>query len=167
MFLETRPQQQNVRCSLEVLVANHTKPCGAIPPVNWFADAHAAKEVLCPNDPEQGLPTDRVLLIPLDITTMHVLPYPTYIKHIDPTFESTHKPSIALGKPPLCHFASSILERTREVMVKLGKDVLELHDITAIWCAIENPPVPAGEGHDLMGMAPGWAVARRKFDIER
>lgn len=65
------------------------------------------------------------------------------------------------------HFTSSFLERTREVMVEFGKDAMELHDIVAVWCAIDNPPV----ADEVPGAPPalqhGWKAAQRRFDIER
>lgn len=133
---------------------------------NVFADPYAAKELLVPTDLTSGLPLDRVILAPLDITTNHELPLPHYIQTVDPAFKSTAQPSNADGKSPLVHFTSSVFERTREIMIESGKDVLELHDIVAIWCAIENPPeiIPAGS---LPGMSPGWVIAERTFDIER
>jgi len=51
-------------------------------------------------------------------------------------------------------------------MISFGKDVLELHDIVAIWCAIENPP-EINSMYGLPGMSPGWTVVERTFDIER
>ncbi|KAG6898127.1 hypothetical protein C0992_004843 [Termitomyces sp. T32_za158] len=93
------------------------------------------------------------------ITTPHELPFQVYTEAIDPSFDSTAVPSLSPGKSPLVHFTSSFLERTREIMVSFGKDAMELHDIVAIWCAIENPP-----GCDL---SPGWKTRSRFFDIER
>ncbi|KAG5730996.1 hypothetical protein E4T56_gene12947, partial [Termitomyces sp. T112] len=57
------------------------------------------------------------------------------------------------------HFTSSFLERTREIMVSFGKDAMELHDIVAVWCAIENPPG--------CSLSRGWKTRSRIFDIER
>lgn len=133
---------------------------------NIFADPYAAKELLVPTDPASGLPLDRVVLAPLDITCSHELPFPYYTQKVDPTFKSTVQPSNADGKSPLIHFTSSVFERTREIMLEWGKDSVELHDIVAIWCAIENPPEinPVG---DLPGMSTGWVIAKRTFDIER
>ncbi|KAL4074162.1 Inosine/uridine-preferring nucleoside hydrolase domain-containing protein [Scleroderma yunnanense] len=134
---------------------------------NIFADAHAAKRLLCPASPENGLPLERVMLLPLDITTLHELTFPFYVERVDPTFESTRKPSIESNKPPLVHFSSAFFERSREVMIEFGKDVLELHDIAAVWCALENPPDSADKEVGLPSTSPGWIVMRRKFDIER
>ncbi|KAF9227273.1 nucleoside hydrolase, partial [Gyrodon lividus] len=134
---------------------------------NFFADPYAAKDLLCPVAHGQGLPLERVLLTTLDITTVHELPFAFYIQHVDPDFASTTKPSIAAGKSPISHFTSSFLERTREIMNSFGKDVMELHDIVAIWCAIDNPPEAVAEEHNLPSLSPGWAAAKRKFDIER
>jgi hypothetical protein len=134
--------------------------------VNVYADPYAAKELLVPTDLTSGLPLDRVVLAPLDITTSHELPFPHYAQKVDPAFKSTAQPSNPDGKSPLVHFTSSFFERTREIMLEWGKDALELHDIVAIWCAIENPPEinPVG---GLPGMSTGWSVAERTFDIER
>ncbi|KIJ67869.1 hypothetical protein HYDPIDRAFT_25334 [Hydnomerulius pinastri MD-312] len=135
---------------------------------NFFADPYAAKDLLCPADPERGLPLERVILITLDTTTLHELPFETFYKrYVDPDFDSSSKPSVATGKSPITHFTSAFFERTREIMIDFGKDALELHDIVAIWCAIDNPPDASAKKNDLPGMSPGWAVAKRKFDIER
>lgn len=67
---------------------------------------------------------------------------------------------MAADKAPLTHFTSAFLERAREMMLKYGKDALELHDPTAVWCAIENPPTSVALGK-------GWKARHRVFDIER
>jgi predicted membrane-bound mannosyltransferase len=82
------------------------------------------KELLM--QPDKGIPLDRFLLMPLDITTPHELPFPTYQERVDSTFVSTAKPSVASEKCPLVHFTSSFLERTREVMLEFGKDAMEV-----------------------------------------
>jgi hypothetical protein len=46
-------------------------------------------------------------------------------------------------------------------MLEFGKDAMELHDIVAVWCAIENPPATN------FNIAPGWEGTTRIFDIER
>lgn len=133
--------------------------------VNVFADPFAAKELLARTD-ITGFPLERLILVPLDITTIHELPFPYYRQKIDPTLDSEANPSNADGKSPLVHFTSSVFERTRDIMIQFGKDALELHDIVAIWCAIENPPeINSVDG--LPGMSPGWTVVERTFDIER
>ncbi|KAI9062938.1 nucleoside hydrolase [Trametes sanguinea] len=134
---------------------------------NFFADPYAVKELLVPNDPGHGLPLERFILLPLDITTPHELWFPYYKAAVDPAFESTSSPSRPEGKSPLVHFTSSFLERTREVMVEFGKDAMELHDIAAVWCAIENPPVKDEHEDALPTLQHGWKVVKRKFDIER
>ncbi|KDQ57686.1 hypothetical protein JAAARDRAFT_35371 [Jaapia argillacea MUCL 33604] len=134
---------------------------------NFFADPHAVEEVLLPPEATLGLPLERFLLLPLDITTPHELPFPLYKDKVDNTFESTEAPSKAEDKPPLHHFTSSFLERAREVMLEFGKDAMELHDIVAIWCAIENPPVHSqGEG-EIPRLRQGWNAVKRKFQVER
>lgn len=134
---------------------------GNISPVaefNFFADPFAVKELLLS---DSGLPLDRFVLLPLDVTTPHELPFPLYNSQIDPTFDSSTNPSALSDKSPLIHFTSSFLEKTREIMLQFGKDAIELHDIVAVWCAIENPPV------NDFNMAPGWEGRKRIFDIER
>ncbi|PIL36154.1 hypothetical protein GSI_01814 [Ganoderma sinense ZZ0214-1] len=136
---------------------------------NFFADPFAVKELLTPTEPECGVPLDRFLLLPLDITTPHELSFPYYKDVVDGAFESTAAPSRPEGKPPLVHFTSSFLERTREVMVEFGKDAMELHDIAAVWCAIKNPPIKAQDQDPtaLPVLGEGWAAVRRKFEVER
>lgn len=80
--------------------------------------------------PGEGVPLDRFLLFPLDITTPHELPFPVYQKHVDSAFQSTASPSKLDTKPPIQHFTSSFFERTREVMLEFGKDAMEVcHDL--------------------------------------
>jgi len=112
------------------------------------------------------LPLDRFLLLPLDITTLHELPFNVYQQKVDSAFRSASEaPSDGSNKTPIVHFTSSFLERTREVMVSYGKDAMELHDIVAVWCAIENPPVQ--EGGETGTLSLGWKGFNRIFDIER
>ena len=135
-------------------------------PVNFFADPHAVYDVLAPAIPDQGFPHERFILVPLDVTTPHELPFPVYKAEVDPEFESTSSPSIPAGKPPLVHFTSAFLERTREIMLSFGNDGMELHDPVAVWFAIENPP-----GRESTGQSPvlkqGWRTTRRQFQVER
>ncbi|KAF8893859.1 nucleoside hydrolase [Infundibulicybe gibba] len=138
---------------------------GNITPVaefNFFADPYAVKELLVADDHTEGIPLERFLLLPLDITTSHELPFPIYKEVVDPLFDSAKLPSTSFGKSPLVHFTSSFLEQTREVMLKYGKDAMELHDIVAVWCAINVPPA-MGE----TVLPPGWEAGVRVFDIER
>ncbi|KAI0247287.1 Inosine/uridine-preferring nucleoside hydrolase domain-containing protein [Lactifluus subvellereus] len=124
---------------------------------NFFADPHAVDEVLI--SPATRLPLARVLLLPLDITASHLLPFATYNARVDPTF-ATETPSVPMGKTPLTHFTSAFLLRTRKVMRAYGQDAMVLHDIAAVWGAIAHPP-------GLQGTAPGWTVRRRLFRMER
>ena len=137
-----------------------------ISPVNFFADPHAVHDVLTPAIPDQGFPHERFILLPLDVTTPHEIPFPVYKSEVDPDFENTSFPSDPTKKPPLLHFTSAFLERTREVAISFGKDALELHDPVAVWFAIENPP-----GKESTGQSPvlkhGWATTRRQFQVER
>jgi len=100
-----------------------------------------------------------VLLLPLDITTFHVLPFSSYVAHVDPSF-AADQPSVPTGKTPLSHFTSAFLRRMRGIMLASGRDGLELHDIVAVWAAIAHPPGSEGP-------TPGWAFRRRLFHIER
>lgn len=131
--------------------------------VNFFADPFAVKQLLIQGQ-ETGdtlLPLDRFILLPLDITTPHELPFPFYKDKVDPSFETSVKPSDGANKSSLVHFTSSFLESAREVMLQFGNDAMELHDIVAVWCAIENPP----RGDNTL--ASGWKAWNRTFDIER
>lgn len=136
--------------------------------VNFFADPYAVRELLLPNRPETGIPLDRFILLPLDITTPHELPFPVYQDKVDPSFESPAMASVGTtGKAPLTHFTSSFLEMTREIMLSFGKDAVELHDIVAVWCAIDNPPVSNEGENGMPTLVDGWKSLKRVFDIER
>jgi hypothetical protein len=78
------------------------------------------------------LPLDRFILLPLDITTPHEMPFGLYKSVIDTSFDSASQPSKAEDKEPLIHFTSSFLERTKEVMGEFGCAWMELHDIVAV-----------------------------------
>ncbi|TFK25530.1 nucleoside hydrolase [Coprinopsis marcescibilis] len=132
---------------------------------NFFADPFAVKELLAPLPGHQGFPLDRFLLLPLDITTPHEIPFPVYKAAVDPDFESAGNPSrFANGKSPLTHFTSAFLEKTRDVMLEYGNDAMELHDIAAVWCAIDSPPGSISSENSL---SKGWKARQRIFDIER
>lgn len=109
--------------------------------------------------PTTRIPLERVLLLPLDITSTHLLPFSSYTACIDPAF-AIDRPSVPTAKTHLTHFTSAFLRRTRGVMCAYGKDAMELHDIAAVWAAIAYPP-------GLKGFAPGWTVRRRLFQMER
>ncbi|KAF4621327.1 hypothetical protein D9613_000545 [Agrocybe pediades] len=131
---------------------------------NFYADPFAVKELLISTPLHEGLPLDRFTLVSLDISTTHELPFVVYKKAVDGAFENTKAPSVCGTKSPITHFTSSFLERTREVMLQFGKDVMELHDIVAVWCAIDHPPFPENESPTA---APEWKGNFRVFDIER
>jgi len=42
-----------------------------------------------------------------------------------------------------------------------------LHDIVAVWCAIENPPVHDEAEDAAPTLQRGWTAVNRKFEIER
>ncbi|KAF8575098.1 nucleoside hydrolase [Ramaria rubella] len=108
---------------------------------NFYADPFAVRELLHPEKFSVGLPFDRFLLLPLDITAKHELSFVEYKMNVDSAFVSSAVPSKPEGKTPLAHFTSSFLERTAEVMRQFEIDALQLHDPMAVWCAICNPPV--------------------------
>ena len=109
--------------------------------------------------PNTRLPLARVLLLPLDITSSHLLSFSSYTERIDPDF-AMDRPSVPTAKAPLTHFTSAFLKRTRGVMRAYGLDAMILHDIVAVWAAIAHPP-------GLEGSAPGWTTRRRLFQMER
>lgn len=119
-----------------------------------------------PDAPSKGFPLDRFILIPLDITTPHELPFPIYKARVDNTFESTKAPSVVNGKTPLVHFTSSFFERVREVMLSFGKDAMELHDPITIWYSIANPLIEQAQGPGPV-LQKGWEALRRQFQVER
>jgi len=131
---------------------------------NFFADPYAVKELLVSTHLHKGLPRDRFMMLPLDITTPHELPFPDYQKVVDPTFSSHTAPAQGHLKSPVTQFTSAFLEKTREMMLQFGKDAMELHDIVAVWCAIENPPFADSEATKP---GTGWQGQSRVFDIER
>jgi hypothetical protein len=157
MYLGTRHLLLNVPvflfpglgCLADVILASRS--------VNFFTDPFAVDEVLI--SPVTRVPPARVLLVPLDITTFHALPFSSYIAHVDPSF-AADQPSVPTGKTPLAHFTSAFLRRTRGIMRASGRDAVELHDIAAVWAAIAHPP-----GSEKP--TPGWAFRRRLFQIER
>ena len=133
--------------------------------VNYFADPYAVKELLISTNLHQGVPWERFLMLPLDITTPHELPFPVYQRLVDTSFSGVKAPSTWVNKSPLVHLTSSFLEQTRDVMLLFGKDAMELHDIVAMWCAIANPPF--ADSSACLSLAPDWHAESRIFDIER
>ncbi|KAJ3851912.1 nucleoside hydrolase [Lentinula lateritia] len=129
--------------------------------VNFYADPFAARDLLGPKPPYKfPLPLDRFLLLPLDITTPHRLPFPLYQKRVDSCFGSSQA-----SPKPVTRFSSSFLTHTRQVMNEYEQDAMELHDIVAIWCAIYFPPFP-NDLHMEEESVRGWKAAKRLFDIE-
>ncbi|KAI0081341.1 nucleoside hydrolase [Panus rudis PR-1116 ss-1] len=133
---------------------------------NFYADPFAVHDLLThPPHAPLPIPLERFLLLPLDITTPHELPFAYYVKHIDSslpktaTSESDHT-NQTTSTSLVTYFTSAFLSRTREVMIKFGKDAMELHDITAVWCAIANPPSQST-------LTEGWETTRRTFQVER
>lgn len=90
------------------------------------------KELLV--DEQSPIPKERFLILPLDITTPHELPFPVYTERVDTTFPGTTttgntSESVAathLRSNPIAHFTSAFLRRTRTVMREFGKDAMEL-----------------------------------------
>ncbi|KAG5352201.1 hypothetical protein C0989_003282 [Termitomyces sp. Mn162] len=135
---------------------------------NFFADPYAVKELLLSLDPQSRLPLDRFLLLPLDITTPHELPFRTYIEVIDQSFNSTAIPSLPLGKSPMMHFTSSFLERTREIMVSFGKDAMELHDIVAVCTGeLTRGMLVVDRREDESAYSPGANRAKIQAELEK
>ncbi|KAK7687189.1 hypothetical protein QCA50_009693 [Cerrena zonata] len=136
---------------------------------NFFADPYAVHAVLPPpSSAPAPVPLEKFILVPLDITTQHELPFPSYVQHVDPSFppptpEPLQPLEEGVKRSPIVYFTSAFLSRTREVMLKFGKDVMELHDIAAVWYAIENPP----NLNDPLKTGEGWELVRREFQIER
>jgi hypothetical protein len=117
-------------------------------------------------DQQKGFPLERFILVPLDVTTQHELPFPLYKAKVDKSFDSTASPSEPSQKHALHHFTSSFLEWTRDIMLGFGKDAMELHDPVAVWYAIENPPLKCDFPEHKTFKA-GWKAVRRKFEVER
>lgn len=47
-----------------------------------------------------------------------------------------------------------------------NNDAMELHDITALWCAVMNPPVDDESLPGTPVLVEGWEATRRHFKIE-
>ncbi|KIK68896.1 hypothetical protein GYMLUDRAFT_34898 [Collybiopsis luxurians FD-317 M1] len=134
----------------------------AVAEFNFFADPFAARNLLGPKAPyEFPLPLDRFLLLPLDTTSVHQIPFTVYREQVDPCFESSTS-----SEKPLTNFTSAFLTHTRRIMNKFGIDAMELHDIVAVWCAINYPSFSNGSSMKETAV-PGWKAVKRLFDIER
>ncbi|KAJ3756877.1 nucleoside hydrolase [Lentinula raphanica] len=128
---------------------------------NFYADPFAVRDLLGSKSPYTfPLPLERFLLLPLDITTSHQLPFALYQERVDPCFDSSYA-----SARPITHFTSSFLEHTRKVMNEYESDAMELHDIVAVWCAIAYPPF-ADESRIGTNTVPGWKAIKRRFEIE-
>ncbi|KAJ4000594.1 nucleoside hydrolase [Lentinula boryana] len=128
---------------------------------NFFADPFAARDILSPKTPyDFPFPLERFLLLPLDVTTPHQLPFSLYQENVDSGFDS----SKASAKP-VTYFTSSFLTHTRHVMNEYESDAMELHDIVAVWCAMFFPPLSDDSYMDTNNV-PGWKAIKRHFDIE-
>lgn len=135
---------------------------------NFFADPFAVKQLLFNPSSPYGLPLDRFLLLSLDVTALLHLPFELYKRAVDPTFQDTKTPSkLSDGKSTLVHLTSSFLENTREIMLSFGEDAMELHDVAAIWCAIESPPIQTNISANTCPLNNGWRARKRILDIER
>ena len=141
-----------------ISVPGNTSPVAEF---NIFADP-TALHILLHSDLGQTPNGPRWLVMPLDVTTVHMMPFDEYRETVDPAFSGhTDRPSEPEGKAPLAHFTSAFLERTAMVMAGFGSDVMELHDPCALWCAIANPPSTEA------ALADGWRTERKPFDVER
>lgn len=54
-------------------------------------------------------------------------------------------------------------------MLEFGKDAMELHDVVAVWCAMQNPPVLYEDEQPgaIPKLTEGWGARRRLFQVER
>jgi hypothetical protein len=161
MFPETLPPLPNVIYSQSASLCHSSRRT-----VNFFADPFAVKELLLSDNTRgnYGLPLDRFVMLPLDITTPHELPFSVYEELVDAAIGSANSPPSGSGRAPLAHFTTSFLEQTRRIMLQFGKDAMELHDIVAIWCAMERPPICSSSAELFTSK---WQCKRRTFAIER
>ncbi|GAA5892080.1 hypothetical protein JCM8208_001428 [Rhodotorula glutinis] len=135
---------------------------------NYYADPYAAALLF-------ALARPNLHIFPLDLTSYLTLPFSLYTSAVDPSFSDTSSPSSPAGKAPVTHFTSSFLERTREVMLQFGSDVMEQHDPTVVyalidWARARRARAGAGaaedEREDEGEFAPGWAFRRVEFEVE-
>ncbi|EJD43942.1 nucleoside hydrolase [Auricularia subglabra TFB-10046 SS5] len=108
---------------------------------NVFADPHAAHVVF------SASPTLPLLLVPLDITSRHTLPFSALI----------HESPSAL----LPALISTVLARPRRVLADLGYtgDVIEMHDPLAAYFVVKHAAAD--------NLLPGWKTVWRTFLTER
>lgn len=99
------------------------------------------KELLVDDREHGGIPKDRFVILPLDITTPHELPFKAYAERVDPAFlrspttsstgssreESTdvNQQQAEESPNPIAYFTSAFLRRARKVMREFGKDAME------------------------------------------
>ncbi|CAD6577837.1 MAG: hypothetical protein CYPHOPRED_000385 [Cyphobasidiales sp. Tagirdzhanova-0007] len=131
---------------------------------NVYADATAANEVFSHSS---SLP---IYLLPLDVTSTHLLPWSQYTSFVDPSFPS---PAPASSLSPLTRFTSSFLRHTQEVMAQYGKSAMELHDPLAVYLAMHYTPSPSASGSTTSSAGPNlvqltdeWHVEKREFVVE-
>ncbi|KAH7090866.1 nucleoside hydrolase [Auriculariales sp. MPI-PUGE-AT-0066] len=121
----------------------------AVAEFNVFADPFAAGLLLGAHSAaERPLP---ILVVPLDISTLHTVPFDALITSLDDP-----------AAPPLERFVSVVLDRPRRVLKLLGyPDVMEMHDPLAAYVVLAHVAVT---GPQLLD---GWVVERRTILVER
>ena len=124
---------------------------------NFFADPWAAK-VLLEDAVASGEPPLPIHLLPLDITSIHTVPYSTLVREEgDPAFQAS----------PLVRLVSSFLRKPRSVTNSFAPegepfdaskyDLFQAHDPLAVAHAIFCDPADASSG---------WSTLPREFVVE-
>jgi hypothetical protein len=125
-----------------------------------------------------------VVLIPLDITSLHTIPFSSLIRGPSLSISGTSapEPNPAEMQPSILRdFTDAILTRPREILASLGLtgDVLEMHDPVAAYFVIDHARSSSELGLEgtnggsdsderpCRALRPGWETTIRRFVIER
>ncbi|KAF9518893.1 hypothetical protein BS47DRAFT_1413108 [Hydnum rufescens UP504] len=147
---------------------------------NFFADPYAAEEVLKAGSEGRV----NLVLVPLDITSRHTIPFSSLIRGPSLSISGTLAPEpnpTEMQPSILRDFTDAILARPREVLASLGLtgDVFEMHDPVAAYFVIDHARssselglegTSGGSNSDerpCWALRPGWETTIRRFVIER
>ena len=99
-----------------------------------------------------------LVLLPLDITSQHTIPFSTLIR--PPTISEEEEEPTSIRS-----FLNAMLSRPRIILRAFGLmgDVFEMHDPLAAWFVIQH----AEAGIAGTELRDGWETTRRDFVIER
>jgi len=124
---------------------------------NIFADPYAAQHVY--DEAERN--SFKFVLVPLDITSLHIIPFNRMIGTVNAPPNSIPDTTVSIeASKDIPNFLEALLGRPRKTLHDLGlPDAMEMHDPLAAWYAI-CAALPSNPGL-------GWLVYKKKFAIER